>query len=315
MDILRMIWHRAKREKSVRIGPVSFVYRFRRSVFQSTNILKNLVSLFRYTSKDNNINLDSVQKFPRNVDEPLRILSNPETAVIVGVGPGLGYAVARKLAKVGMSVALVSRNVDRLDSLVNELRAGLNVKSNALVRAYGCDATSEQSVDKVLSLVVKEMGTPLLVVYAVQGWTPGRFIDVEVAAFEESWRQNCLGGFVVARDVARRMLPLGRGTIILIGSPSAIAGRAAHLNLAVGKFGLRALAQVMSRELWQAGIHVAHLIIDGDIDEGSSSQPDDPQSNPDDIADTIYMIHQQPKSAWTSEIDVRPFNEAFWEHC
>jgi lactate dehydrogenase-like 2-hydroxyacid dehydrogenase len=120
MDALRSIWRRAKVEKFVRIGPVFFIYRFRRrSVFPSAIIKKHLVSLFRYTSKDNNINLDSVQKFARNVDEPLRIISNPETAVIVGVGPGLGYAVARKLAKVGMSVALVSRNVDRLDSLVN----------------------------------------------------------------------------------------------------------------------------------------------------------------------------------------------------
>jgi NAD(P)-dependent dehydrogenase (short-subunit alcohol dehydrogenase family) len=166
-----------------------------------------------------------------------------------------------------------------------------------------------------MSLVVNDLGVPNLAIYSVQGFSPGRALDVDVPAFEECWRQNCLGGFIVARESAREMSRLGRGTIALIGSTSGLIGRADHLNLAVGKFGLRALAQVMSRELWTVGIHVVHVVIDADIKEDEAFDPAIPQSDPKHIAELLYALHRQPKSAWTSEIDVRPWNESFWEHC
>jgi NAD(P)-dependent dehydrogenase (short-subunit alcohol dehydrogenase family) len=169
----------------------------------------------------------------------------------------------------------------------------------------------------MIALVSRDMGIPHLVIYAVQGSARGRAIEIEVPAFEECWRQNCLGAFIVAREAARKMLPLHCGTIIMIGSPSGMMGRVDHLNLAVGKFGLRALAQVLARELSPEGIHVAHLVIDADIkDSGESVESAaEPQAYPEHIADLVLVLHHQQRSAWTSELDVRPWNESFWERC
>jgi NAD(P)-dependent dehydrogenase (short-subunit alcohol dehydrogenase family) len=166
-----------------------------------------------------------------------------------------------------------------------------------------------------VSYVLSDLGIPNLVIYAVQGFGPGRALDVEVPLFEDCWRQNCLGAFIVAREAARAMLPHSRGTIVLVGSTSGLVGRADHLNLAVGKFGLRALSQVMARELWPKGIHVVHLLIDADIKEHESVDAGEPQAYPEDISELVYSLHRQPRSSWTSEIDARPWNERFWEHC
>jgi len=209
-----------------------------------------------------------------------------------------------------MRLAIASRNAERLDGLVREIR-GSAVQP---VQAYGCDATDEQSVQRLIALVTQDLGPPDLVIYSVQSFGPGRAIDIEVAAFEQGLRQNCLGGFIVAREAARSMRPRRQGSIVLVGSTSGIHARADHLNLAVGKFGLRAIAHVMARELWPEGIHVVHCVIDADIKE--DGQPyDGPQSDPDELAALILGLHHQPRSCWTSELDVRPWNERFWEHC
>jgi len=134
------------------------------------------------------------------------------------------------------------------------------------------------------------------------------------AAFEECWRANCLGGFIVAREAAQLMRPHHSGSIILIGSTSGLIGRENHLSLAVGKFGLRAVTQVMARELWSEGLHVAHVVIDADIDD-ANKDPSQISCNPNDVAEVIYSVHCQPSSAWASEVDVRPAKERFWEHC
>jgi NAD(P)-dependent dehydrogenase (short-subunit alcohol dehydrogenase family) len=125
---------------------------------------------------------------------------------------------------------------------------------------------------------------------------------------------NCFGGFLVAREAGKLMRRRGGGSIVLVGSTSGVVAREGHLSLAVGKFGLRAVAQVMARELWRDGVHVVHVVIDADIDE-SGTTAEGTVSNPDDIATVIYAVHMQPRSAWTSEIDVRPAQERFWEHC
>lgn len=190
-----------------------------------------------------------------------------ETALVVGVGPGLGYALARTLAAAGMQVALASRNAERLDTLVDQVRAA----SGLAVRAYGCDAINERSVQSLMSQVSADQGVPDLVIYAMQSFGPGRAIDIEVPAFEKGWRQNCLGGFIVAREAARCMLPHKRGMVVLVGSTSGLLGRADHLNLAVGKFGLRAISQVMARELWPEGIHGVHCVIDADDQEDAEA--------------------------------------------
>lgn len=152
-------------------------------------------------------------------------------------------------------------------------------------------------------------------VYGLQSFGPGNSINVEVPAFENSWRHNCLGAFLVSHVAAKAMLLQTRGTIILVGSTSSMVGRSTHLNLAVGKFGQRALAQVLSRELRPKGIHVCHVMIDADIREETDEHRDSPYADANDIVESIVFLHKQPKTAWTSELDLRPWNEEFWEHC
>jgi NAD(P)-dependent dehydrogenase (short-subunit alcohol dehydrogenase family) len=234
----------------------------------------------------------------------------PGTAVIVGVGTGFGYSLARKLASHGFDIALLSRNADRLRLLCEELRR-LGVQAHS----YGLDATHETDVKDTFARVVQRHGAPSMVVYSLQEFGPGAALEVSVPAFESAWRHNCLGAFLVSQEAARAMVPLGKGSIFLVGSTSSIIGRAGHLNLAVGKFGQRALAQVLSRELWSVGIHVAHVLIDADIRRPDVESTEDVQSDPNDIAVSILALHNQPRSAWSSEIDIRPWNERFWEHC
>ncbi len=314
MKLLRSIWSRSKHWHAIPLGPVAVMYRFARTTPVSNNPRRRLLEAVRdqLWRPPAPIPQRRRRPDPRGLPDVFRAVpSAPETALIVGVGPGLGFALARRLANSRMNIALASRNAERLDLLVRELRSITTRK----VHAYGCDATSEPSVRRVMSYVLSDIGIPNLVIYAVQGFGRGRALDVEVPLFEDCWRQNCLGAFIVAREAARAMLPLKRGTIVLVGSTSGLVGRADHLNLAVGKFGLRALSQVMSRELWPEGIHVAHLLIDADIKEDESVDSGEPQAYPEDISELVYSLHRQPRSSWTSEIDARPWNERFWEHC
>ena len=310
MAVISALWSSAKHWRRVRLGPVAIVYRMGRNVRVSNNSRRHLVHTLRKTFS-RTANALPARASPRpELSGQVRASADAETALVVGVGPGLGFALARKLAASGLKVALASRKAERIDALVEEL-----TRAGGVARAYGCDATDERSVQSVMARVCMELGAPHLVIYSVQAYSGDSVVDDEVAAFEEAWRQNCLGGFVVAREASRRMSELGRGTIILTGSTSSLIGRANHLNLAVGKFGLRALAQVLAREQWPNGIHVAHLVIDADIREDDSVAGPDAQANPDDIAEVVLALHRQPRSAWSSEVDIRPFNERFWEHC
>jgi NAD(P)-dependent dehydrogenase (short-subunit alcohol dehydrogenase family) len=304
--MLRRLWRGLKVWRRVGLGPVSLLFRFDRNVRISPGTLRldRHHPLHRRTGRNS-----------RNAPAGASLPAGPHSAhrpcaVIVGVGPGVGYALAHLLATEGWDLILVSRDADRLQSLVVELHAlGVSVES------YGADATDESDVAELFVHVNQVHGVPALVVYCVQHFSPGFAVDVETAAFETAWRHNCLGAFLVARAAAQAMVPGGSGTIVLVGSTSSIIGRAGHLNLAVGKFGQRALAQVLARELWPRGIHVAHAIIDADVAEDHDTLEAAPQSDPHHIASAILHLHQQPRTAWTSELDLRPWNEAFWEHC
>jgi NAD(P)-dependent dehydrogenase (short-subunit alcohol dehydrogenase family) len=305
-ESINRLWLNLKCWRKVSIGPVSFFYRFGRNV----PVLNNR-SRRRLRQQPGIAPQLSSQVLPSAVPHALLEQSLLlETALIVGVGPGYGFELARRFAAAGMRVAIASRNANRLEDLVVELRA-----AGHDVAAFGCDATDEQSVAALLDEVTSALGAPHLVVFAVQAFCPGKVMETEVAAFEESWRQNCLAGFIVARAAARAMVPLGRGSIVLTGSTSSLIGRESHLNLAVGKFGLRALSQVLAREVWPLGVHVAHVVIDADVSEADKFEPSFPQADPQHLADAIYNLHRQPKSAWTSEMDFRPWDEKFWEHC
>jgi NAD(P)-dependent dehydrogenase (short-subunit alcohol dehydrogenase family) len=208
-----------------------------------------------------------------------------------------------------MVVAVAARNTRKLDPLLQEINA-----VGAVGRAYGCDATVESSVNELLRLVTAEMGTPNLVVYNVEHFIPGTILDITTPAFEDCWRAMTLGGFLVGRGAAQHMVSRGSGTIIFTGATASLRGRADYINLAVGKFGIRALAQSMARDLGPKGIHVAHVILDGGIlceRSGDSAREHMSSMFPEHIAEAYFQIHNQPSSAWTQEMDLRPWVEKF----
>lgn len=237
-----------------------------------------------------------------------------ETAVIVGAGPGLGAALARRFANAGMNIALASRKLFRLEPLAQELIA-LGVRS----RTYACDATDEKQVEELFLRVHPDLGVPDLVVYNAGAFVPKGLIETSAEEFERCWRVGCFGGFLVGREAVKPMLarkPRVRGTIIFTGATASLRGAAKFHNLAVGKFGLRALAQSMAREFQPQGIHVAHVVIDGQIAsdrEGyrERERGDDAVLDPAAIAETYYQIYRQPRNAWTLETDLRPWLERF----
>lgn len=218
-------------------------------------------------------------------------------ALVVGVGPGLGAALVRRFAREGLAVALAARRVDKLEGLAKETGG----------RAYACDATSDISVDDLFATVERDLGTPRLVVFNAGGFVRKPVVELTPTEVESCWRACCLGGFLVGRAAARAMLPDGPGTILLTGATAALRGAANFSAFAIGKFGLRALAQSMARELGPQGIHVAHVIVDGSIGENAEES----RLSPDAIADSYWHLHSQTKSAWTLELDLRPWKERF----
>jgi NAD(P)-dependent dehydrogenase (short-subunit alcohol dehydrogenase family) len=227
-----------------------------------------------------------------------------DIAVIVGVGTGLSAALARACAKRDMTVVLAARNIDKLSGLASETDA----------RLISCDAVDRRQVD-ALFRVVGEVGVPSLVVYNASGRARGPLIELDPADVERSVQVTALGGFHVAQAAARQMLPLGRGSIFFTGASASVKGYAQSAPFAMGKFALRGLAQSMARELAPKGLHVAHFVIDGGISRG----PDDPRggSGPDGlldpaaIAETYLHVHGQARSAWTWEVELRPWVESF----
>ena len=226
------------------------------------------------------------------------------TALIVGAGSGLSASVARAFANAGMTVAMAARTVDDLTALAREIKG----------KAFNCDATKGDQVAKLFSDVAREMGEPAVVVFNASYRARGPFVDLDPAEVEKSIAVSAFGGFLVAQEAARRMLPHGRGAILLTGASASVKGYAQSAPFAMGKFALRGLAQSMARELSPRGIHVAHFVIDGGIRSTRRTEAaDNPDSllDPDAIAATYLHVLQQPKSAWTWEIELRPWVEKF----
>ena len=234
-----------------------------------------------------------------------------QSALVCGVGPGLGLALVRCFADAGMNVAMTARNVDRLRQWSDEL-SGDGVE----IMACSCDVTNEQEVMEMYAQVQAQLGVPDLVVYNAGAFMHAEVVDIQTSEFETCWRVGCLGGFLVGREGARLMLGQGRGTILFSGATASLRGGAGFANLAVGKFGLRALAQSMARELGPKGIHVGHVIIDGQILSERHAdlikvRPADGLLDPDTIASNYLHLHRQQRSAWTQELDLRPWVERF----
>jgi NAD(P)-dependent dehydrogenase (short-subunit alcohol dehydrogenase family) len=227
-----------------------------------------------------------------------------KVALVVGAGPGLGAALARRFADGGYKVAVARRRTDDITGLAEEIGG----------KAYACDAADHTSVTALFDGVTADLGTPTLVSYNAGAYSPGSVLEITAEEFERCWRIGCLGGFNVGQAAARGMVDAGGGTLLFTGATAALRGGKGFANLAVGKFGLRALAQSMARELGPQGVHVAHLIIDGQI---ASDRPgyteaergEDHVLKPEAIAEAAWFLHSQQKSAWTQELDLRPYVE------
>jgi NAD(P)-dependent dehydrogenase (short-subunit alcohol dehydrogenase family) len=225
-------------------------------------------------------------------------------ALIVGAGEGLSASLARLFARENIKVALAARKIEKLGALCSETGA----------RAYACNATEPDEVERLFGLVEREIGTPDIVVYNASGRARGTFVDLVPADVEQTMAVSAFGGFLVAQQAARRMLPSKRGAILFTGASASVKGYAQSAPFAMGKFALRGLAQSMARELSPQGIHVAHFVIDGGIRSVARMDPPDrPDSmlDPDAIAESYWSVLQQPRSAWTWEMELRPWVEKF----
>lgn len=227
-----------------------------------------------------------------------------KSALIVGTGPGLSSSLARLFARNGLSVAVASRQTDKLAALAKETGAAI----------HKCNAADAKDVAALFERVEAGGGAPDVVVYNASARVRGALVDLDPEEVRRAVEISGFGGFLVSQQAARRMLPKSHGAIFLTGATAGVKGFALSSTFAMGKFALRGLAQSMARELSPKGIHVAHFVIDGGIRSASRPVPDNtPDSllDPDAIAETYWATLMQHRSAWSWEIEVRPWVEKF----
>ncbi|HZF25513.1 MAG TPA: SDR family NAD(P)-dependent oxidoreductase [Steroidobacteraceae bacterium] len=229
-----------------------------------------------------------------------------ETAVVVGVGPGLGSALVNIFAKQGYSVFAAARGESAPDAPASSTGEIIRVK---------CDATDPAQVEDLFSKAERH-GPLRVAVFNAGVFQKANVVETDPAEFERCWRVGCFGGFLVGRAAAKAMLKHGAGTILFTGATASLRGAAGFANLASPKFALRAVAQSLARELGPKGIHVAHAIIDGQIHSRryahlADERGPDSLLDPTAIAEAYLALHRQPRSAWTQELDLRPWVEKF----
>jgi NAD(P)-dependent dehydrogenase (short-subunit alcohol dehydrogenase family) len=234
-----------------------------------------------------------------------------KVAAVVGVGPGLGAAVARRFARGGFAVGLMARGPEKLAPVQKDIEQG---GGSAL--SIPTDATDPDSVAAAFAQLRRQFGDPEVFVYNAGAFEMSGVLDISPEQFEQCWRANCFGGFLGAKEVLPPMLARQRGTIIFTGATASLRGSARFACLAVGKFGLRALAQSLAREFGRDGIHVAHVVIDGMIDTPRvrSLAPDGDANtllSPAAVAEAYWQLQTQERSAWSLELDLRPAVEKF----
>jgi NAD(P)-dependent dehydrogenase (short-subunit alcohol dehydrogenase family) len=225
-------------------------------------------------------------------------------ALIVGTGPGLSSTLARLFARNGLTVAVAARQTDKLADLAHATGASV----------HACNAADPAEVARLFEAVEKAGGAPDIVVYNASNRVRGPLVDLPPEEVRRAIEISAFGGFLVSQQAARRMLPRKHGAIFLTGATAGVKGFALSATFAMGKFALRGLAQSMARELSPQGIHVAHFVIDGGIRSASRPVPDNaPDSllDPDAVADTYWATLMQHRSAWSSEVEVRPWVEKF----
>lgn len=237
-------------------------------------------------------------------------MSESKVAVVLGVGPGLGATVARRFASQGFSLGLMARSAEKLTEIQTEIEKG-----GGKALSISVDATDPASVTSSFAQL-QQLGNPEVFVYNAGAFQMGGILEITPEQFEFNWKTNCFGAFLSVQQVLPAMVERGRGTILFTGATAALKGSARFAGLAVGKFGLRALAQSMAREFGPQGIHVAHIIIDGQIDtprvQGMVADREKHTFlSPEAIAETYWQLHLQDVTAWTLELDLRPAVEKF----
>ncbi|MCI3180381.1 short-chain dehydrogenase [Caulobacter sp. CCUG 60055] len=235
--------------------------------------------------------------------------------LVIGVGVGVGGAIARAFADAGLTVCLTrrARHLDELEAFARTLR-----DEGARVHAFGCDARSEEETVALFDRIEAEIGPIEVVVFNIGANVRFPVVETTTRVFAKVWEMACFAGFLAGREAARVMTPRGRGTILFTGATASVRGREGFAAFAAAKHGLRAVAQSMARELGPKGVHVAHVVVDGAIDgafiRANAGDVDallerDAILRPEDIAANYVWLHRQPRSAWTHELDLRPWSE------
>jgi len=233
--------------------------------------------------------------------------AGPPVTVVSGVGPGTGSALVRRFAAGGHQVAMLARDGSRLARLAGEV---------AGAHAFACDVADEAKVDATLAAVRKRLGTPSVLIHNAVGGAFGSFLDVEPAVLERNFQVNVMGFLHLARRLAPAMLDAGCGAIVATGNTAALRGKASFAGFAPTKAAQRILAESMARELGPKGVHVAYVVIDAVIDvpwtrQAFAAAPDDFFIQPADIAGELWHVVHQPRSAWSFNVEVRPFRESW----
>jgi len=242
-------------------------------------------------------------------------ISTKGVCLVIGAGDATGGAIARRFAREGFITCVTRRNAEKLASLVAQIEA-----AGGKAHAFGSDARKEEEVTALVEQIESAIGAIEVLVFNIGANVASSILEETARKYFKIWEMGCFGGFLNGREVAKRMVRRGRGTIIFTGATASIRGAANFAAFAGAKHALRALAQSRARELGPHGIHVAHTVIDGAIDTAFIRElfPDryalkaqDGILNPDHIADAYWMLHAQPRDAWTHELDLRPYMEKF----
>ena len=236
-----------------------------------------------------------------------------KVALVIGAGDGTGGAIAKRFAREGFVACAVRRTADKLQPLVGEIEA-----AGGRARAFGRDARKEEEMVALVEEIERDIGPIEVAAFNVGANVPPSILEETARKYFKIWEMACFGGFLNGREVARRMVRRGRGTILFTGATASLRGSANFAAFAGAKHALRALAQSMARELGPKNIHVAHVVVDGAIDtefirtnfpERYATKAEDGILAPDHIADAYWYLHTQPRDAWTFELDLRPWNE------
>jgi NAD(P)-dependent dehydrogenase (short-subunit alcohol dehydrogenase family) len=242
-------------------------------------------------------------------------MTQPKAILVVGAGDATGGAIARRFAREGYVACVARRSADKLEPLVQSIR-----EAGGQAHGFGSDARDEAAVQALVAQIERDIAPIEVAVFNIGANVRFNVVDTTERVYRKVWEMAALAGFLVGREAAKVMLPRQRGTILFTGATASLRGGAGFSAFAGAKFALRALAQSMARELGPQGIHVAHTLIDGAIDtafikdnfpQRYALKEQDGILNPDHIADAYWQLHQQPRSAWTQEMDLRPWMEPF----